>query len=71
MEQFLESFHLIQGARRWYEMEHFQEMLILGASQRHIHMLPDKWYTEKEDSMVPDGKFLGNFEMGKGWGYGV
>ena len=42
-----------------------------GASQRHIHMLPVKWHSEKGDSVVSDGKFLGNFQMGEGWGYGV
>ena len=34
-------------------------------------MLPVKWHSEKGDSVVSDGKFLGNFQMGEGWGYGV
>ena len=34
-------------------------------------MLPVKWHSEKGNYMVSDGKFLGNFQMGEGWGYGV
>ena len=34
-------------------------------------MLPVKWHSEKGDSVVSDGKFLGNFQRGEGWGYGV
>ena len=71
MDKFLEMFHLVQGGRRWYEMENSQGFFILGASQRHIHMLPVKGHSEKGDSEVSDGKFLGNFQMGEGWGYGV
>ena len=59
------------GGRRWYERDNSQGILILGASQRHIHMLPVKWHSGKGDSMVSDGKFPGNFQMGKGLGYGV
>ena len=29
MEKFLEMFHLVQGGRRWYEMENSQGILIL------------------------------------------
>ena len=52
-------------------MEISQGILILGASQRHINMLPVKWHSGKGDSMVSDGKFPGNFQMGEGLAYGV
>ena len=47
-------------------MDNSQEMLILGACQRHIHMLPDERYTEKADPMVSDLQFPRFFEMGRG-----
>jgi hypothetical protein len=37
MDEFLESFHLARGGgRRWYEMDNFYGMLILGASPKDI-----------------------------------
>ena len=52
-------------------MDNSHGFCILGASQRHIHMLPVKWHSEQGNSVVSDGKFLGNFQMGEGLGYGV
>ena len=56
MEKFLEMFHLVQGGRRWYEMANAQGILILGASQRHIRMIPFKCYSETVVYVVSDGK---------------
>ena len=52
-------------------MENSQGILILGASQRHIRMIPFKCYSETVVYVVSDGTFPGNYWMGEGWGSGV
>ena len=75
MEKILEMFHLVHGGsevvRDGQFPGNFNSRTTSGASQRHIHMPPVKWHSEKGDSVVSDGKLPGNFQMGEGVAYGV
>ena len=49
----------------------YRFVFILGASQRHIRMIPCKCYSETVVYVVSDGQIPGSYWMGEGWGYGV
>ena len=67
MNTFLEMFHLMQGGRRWYEMNKSQGFFIPEAQTNK--MLPFRCYSGKGVGMVSDGTFPGNVERAEGGGY--